>query len=381
MYDVIVIGARCAGAPAAMLLARKGYTVLLLDRATFPSEIPHGHFLHRHGPRRLAAWGLLDRIVSADCPPIVNATIDLGDFPLIGRDLVVDGIAFGYAPRRSVLDHVLVQAAVEAGVELREGCTLEALAADRSGVTGVRARRRNGGTFTEYARLTIGADGRHSRVAALAGAPMSETHPTAACWYFSYWSGVPCDGLEHYLRGDRVLFVHPTSRLLTAIFVGCPSAVRPRTRQAIETHVLEAIDRVPSLAVRVREGRREERFNGAVDLPNFMRKPYGPGWALAGDAGCHKDPYLALGVCDAFRDAESLVDAIDEGFSGRVRLEDALAAHESRRAAASRDDFAQNLHAARFHPTPPEVLRARAAVRGDQAATNRLFLKREGLIP
>jgi len=381
MYDVIVVGARCAGATAAMLLARKGYAVLLLDRATFPSEIPHGHFIHRHGPRRLAAWGLLDRIVSADCPPIVNATVDLGDFPLTGRDLAVDGIAFGYAPRRAVLDNVLVQAAVDAGVELREGCTLEALAADRSGVTGIRARGRQGRSFTAHARLTIGADGRHSRVATLAGAPAIEVHPTAACWYFSYWSGVACEGLEQYLRRDRVLFVHPTSDRLTAIFAACPAAARPRTRDAIETHVLEAIDRVPSLAERVREGRREERFKGAVDLPNVVRKAWGPGWALAGDAACHKDPYLALGVCDAFRDAESLADAVDDGLSGRMRLEDALAVHESRQAHASRDDFTQNLQAARFNPTPADVMRARAAVRGDQAATNRLFLQREGLIP
>ena len=216
MYDAIVIGARCAGAPLAMLLARRGGRILLLDRATFPSEIRHGHYIHRHGPRRLAAWGVLDRIVSPDCPPIASVTLDLGDFPLTGRDLVVDGIAVGYAPRRSVLDHVLVRAAVEAGVELREGCTLEAFLDDPSGVSGVRARGPHGSRFTERARLVIGADGRHSRVAALARAPMSEVHPAAASWYFSYWSGVACEGVELYVRGDRALFVHPTSDRLTA---------------------------------------------------------------------------------------------------------------------------------------------------------------------
>ena len=380
MYDAIVIGARCAGAPLAMLLARRGGRILLLDRATFPSEIRHGHYIHRHGPRRLAAWGVLDRLVSPDCPPIASVTLDLGDFPLTGRDLVVDGIAVGYAPRRSVLDHVLVRAAVEAGVELREGCTLEALLDDPSGVSGVRARGPHGSSFTERARLVIGADGRHSRVAALARAPMSEVHPAAASWYFSYWSGVACDGVELYVRGDRALFVHPTSDRLTAIFVAAPAPMRPRTRDAIEPHVMDAIDRVPALADRVREGRREERFYGAVDLPNFRRKPFGPGWALVGDAGCHKDPYLALGVCDAFRDADTLADAIDRGFSGRVPMADALADYESGRDDATRDDFAQNLHAARFAPPPPDVLRARAEARGDQAATNRLFLKREGLI-
>jgi 2-polyprenyl-6-methoxyphenol hydroxylase-like FAD-dependent oxidoreductase len=121
MYDVIVIGARCAGAPAAMLLARGGYNVLLVDRARFPSDIPHGHFIHRHGPRRLHRWGVLDRIVSTGCPPVLAMTTDYGDFPLIGNGLMIDGIALGYAPRRSVLDTILVEAAVEAGAHLREG--------------------------------------------------------------------------------------------------------------------------------------------------------------------------------------------------------------------------------------------------------------------
>src|SRR5262252_2199828 len=124
-YDAIVVGARCAGSPTAMLLARKGYRVLLVDRATFPSNIPHGPFIHRHGPRRLQDWGLLDRIVSTGCPPVLSMTHDEGDFPLTGTDLSVDGVAMGYAPRRAALDQILVEAAIEAGAELREGFVVE----------------------------------------------------------------------------------------------------------------------------------------------------------------------------------------------------------------------------------------------------------------
>ena len=102
--DVIVVGARCAGASTAMLLARKGYRVLVVDRAQFPSDIPRGHFIHRHGPQRLNAWGLLDRVVATGCPAVTSMTADFGDFPLTGKDLVVDGVAFGYAPRRDKLD-------------------------------------------------------------------------------------------------------------------------------------------------------------------------------------------------------------------------------------------------------------------------------------
>jgi flavin-dependent dehydrogenase len=125
MYDVIVIGARCAGASTAMLLARKGYKVLVVDRATFPKDIPHGHFIHRQGPQLLHRWGLLDRIVATNCPPVTSFTTDDGGITLAGRNLMVDGVAFGYGPRRIVLDKILVDAAVEAGVELREGFTVE----------------------------------------------------------------------------------------------------------------------------------------------------------------------------------------------------------------------------------------------------------------
>jgi 2-polyprenyl-6-methoxyphenol hydroxylase-like FAD-dependent oxidoreductase len=379
MYDAIVIGARCAGAPTAMLLARRGLKVLLLDRARFPREIRHGHFIHRNGPRHLAAWGLLDRIVAGGCPPVDSFTSDLGDFPLTARGLVVDGVAFGYGPRRALLDNVLLQAALEAGAELRDGVSVEEVITGDDRVTGIRGVSQNGRRFTESARLTIGADGRRSRLAALVGAPVHDAHPAVTCWYFSYWSGVRVEGLEHYCRGDRVLFVHPTSDSLTAVFVGCPIDSRPRSA-AIEAHVMAAVDRVPPLAERVRDGRREEPFYGAVDLPNFFRRPFGPGWALVGDAGCHKDPYLALGICDAFRDVEWLVNAIDEGLGGDHDLQRALARFETRRNEAGREDYAQNLRAARFEPPPAEILRARATIRGDAAATTRFFLGREGLL-
>ena len=119
MYDAIVIGARCAGAVTAMLLARRGHRVLLLERGVIPSDVHRGHFIHRHGPKRLADWGLLERVVATNCPPLTTHLTDFGDFPLIGRDIRVGNVAWGYAPRRRQLDQVLVQAAIEAGVEFR----------------------------------------------------------------------------------------------------------------------------------------------------------------------------------------------------------------------------------------------------------------------
>jgi flavin-dependent dehydrogenase len=381
-YDVIVVGARCAGASTAMLLARQGLDVLLVDRATFPSEIPHGHFIHRHGPRRLARWGVLDLVLATGCPPVTSMTLDVGDFPLTGVGLAVDGIPMGLGPRRSRLDRVLVEAAVESGAELRAGFAVDDLLRDGDRVTGIRGRHVKGGaTVTEHARVVVGADGRNSGVARRVAASLTLSEPTVACWYFSYWSEVACDALEIHVRGKRAIFAHPTNDGLTAAFVGFPIAELPAVRRDIEGSVLGALHRVPDLAERFRAGRREERFYGAAQMPNFIRRPYGPGWALVGDAGCHKDPYLALGVCDALRDADLVADALADGLGGRRPLDRALADYERRRDESTVPDFHENLTLARFQPPPPEVFRRRAAVRGDQAAINRLFLLREGMIP
>lgn len=287
-----------------MLLARRGHKVLLVDRARLPSDLPHGHFIHRHGPRRLASWGLLDRITASNCPPVTAMTADAGDFALTGRDLSVDGVALGYGPRRSALDKILVDAAVEAGAELREGFNVDEFVADGDRIAGIRGRdRRGGAAVEERATITVGADGRNSRLARLVQAPVSEMVPTLTCWYFSYWSGVPDEGLEIYVRGDRVVLAFPTNDGLFALFIAWSASELATVRADIEGQFMAVVDRIPALRDRVRNGRREERFFGATDLPNFLRRPYGPGWALVGDAGCHKDPYLALGICDALRDA------------------------------------------------------------------------------
>ncbi len=381
-YDVIVVGARCAGASTAMLLARKGLSVLLVDRATFPSDIAHGHLIHKHGPGRLASWGLLDRVVATNCPPITSLSVDLGDFPLVGTDLAVDGVAFGYGPRRSALDNVLVEAAVEAGAELREGVVVEEFLREEDQVTGIRGRdRKTNSSFDASAAITVGADGRHSRLARAVNAPEIESFPTLTGWYFSYWSGVPGDALEVAVRNRRVFFSFPTNDALYAVFVAWALDIYPRDQSAVDNEMMAAIDLVPELAERVRGGRREERIYGAADLPNVVRKPYGPGWALVGDAGCHKDPWMALGVCDAFRDAELLSDAIYDGMAGKSPLETSLASFEQRRNQATLPDFDQNLAAAQFIAPPPDVMRLRAALRGNPEATRHFHLVFEGLMP
>ena len=382
VYDAIVVGARCAGASTAMLLARKGFKVLLVDRSTFPGEIPHGHFIHRHGPRRLQKWGLLERIVATGCPPSTTFTIDTGEIRLSGKDLVLDGVAFGYGPRRGALDWVLVEAAMEAGAEFRAGCAVQDYLIEENCIVGIRAADRTQDlSFEERAAIVVGADGRGSRLARIAGAVEYESVPTLTCWLFSYWSDIPATGLEIYARRKRAIFAFPTNGGLFAVFVGWPIGEQSVVQSDVERHFLAAVDLAPELAARVRAGRRAERFLGAANLPNFLRKPYGLGWALVGDAGCHKDPYMALGICDALRDAELLAAAIDEGLSGRRPLESALSEYERRRNNATMPDYRRNLDRAEFKPPPQEELRLQRALIDDQEAANRFFMAYEEMIP
>jgi 2-polyprenyl-6-methoxyphenol hydroxylase-like FAD-dependent oxidoreductase len=380
-HDIIIVGARCAGSALAMLLAQRGAKVLLLDRATFPSDIPHGHFIHRHGPARLRRWGLLDEVARAT-PAIDVMLTDFGDFPLVARDLAHDGVAWGYGPRRTTLDAILVNAAMTNGAELRERFTVEDYLFDGDRIVGIRGRTVQGSAVEERAALVVGADGRRSKLAATVKAQTYQETPPLLCYYFSYWSGVQSEPFELYVNTSRqrVIFSFKTEDDLMAVFIGFPMAEMPLVRTDLERHMLAALDEARDLGHRVRAGRREERFYGATDLPNFYRTPCGPGWALVGDAGLHKDPYLALGICDALRDAELLADAIGSGLGGAQPMDDALAAFERQRNQASAADYEENLAAARFTPMPPEAFALRAAVRHNPEQATLLMKARNRLI-
>jgi flavin-dependent dehydrogenase len=381
MYDAIVVGARCAGAVTAMLLARQGHRVLLLERGAFPSDVHRGHFIHRHGPKRLADWGLLERVVATNCPPLTTHLSDFGDFPLIGRNIRVGNVAWAYAPRRRQLDQVLVEAAVEAGAEFRPNFLVEGCLWEGDRVKGIRGRdHRQRISSTEEAFITIGADGRNSTLARAVDAPSYEETPTLTCCYFSYWSGVPTEGFEWYIRKNRVIFAFRTNDDLTAIFIGWPINEFGSVRANIEGEFMRVVDLIPEFAERVRSGRREEPFYGSADMPNYLRRPFGPGWALVGDAGCHKDPMKAHGICDAFRDADFLTTAIHEGLAGECPLDDALMEYEHRRSETTMAEYRENIAAARFTPLPPELLQIRLALRGNQEDTNRFIMMLEGWI-
>src|SRR5678815_5473178 len=189
-YDAIVVGARCAGSPTAMLLARHGHKVLVVDKATFPSDTISTHLIHPPGMALLRKWGLAERVIATNCPPIHTYAFDFGPVTITGSPGTKDE-PYSYAPRRTVLDKILVDAAAEAGAEIREAFSVEEILVEDGTVVGIRGHQRGGETVTERARIVIGADGRHSMVARTMKAEQYNERPELESSYYTYYSGVP----------------------------------------------------------------------------------------------------------------------------------------------------------------------------------------------
>jgi flavin-dependent dehydrogenase len=318
-YDAIVVGARCAGASLAMLLARRGRRVLVLDRTHFPSDTVSTHFLWPRTIAALARWGLLDTLAATGCPPIEAVTMQMGSVAMRGRPEAVDGTAAMYCPRRTVLDKMLVDAARAAGAEVKEGVLVRDVIREDGRVVGVRAEG-----FEARASVVVGADGMNSGIAGAVGAAISREHPSLTCGFYAYWSGVPTDGVEFRVREGRDVLAFPTHDDLTCIWVGRANDQWPSYRADIEGQYLAGMD--ADVLARVQRGRRETAFKGTHRLPNFYRDCAGPGWALVGDAAYHRDPLTGMGIGDAFLGAELLADAVHGGLDDD--LEASLAGYQ-----------------------------------------------------
>jgi flavin-dependent dehydrogenase len=367
-YDAIVVGARCAGAPTAMLLARQGYRVLAVDRASFPSDTVSTHVIHAPGVDALRRWGLLDQTVATGCPPIHRYSLDFGPFTIAGTPKA-GGVAASpaYAPRRTVLDKILIDAAAEAGAEIRERFTVEDLVVEDGVVTGVRGHSEHGHTVVERARVVVGADGRNSRVAKAVRPNQYHEKPMLLWGYYTYWSGLPVGGFETVVRPDRGWAAAPTNDGLTMLVVGWPYAESSAYKSDVEANYLKTLDLAPDFAERVRGATREERFTGG-GVTNFFRTPFGPGWALVGDAGYTRDPITAQGITDAFRDAELCANALDETFSGRCPFPDAMAAYQAVRDAQVLPIYEFTTQLATLAPPPPEMQQLLGAIHGNPQA-------------
>lgn len=382
-YDAIVIGARCAGSPTAMLLARRGHRVLLVDRARFPSDTMSTHLVHPPAVAALARWGLRDRLAATGCPPIERYSYDFGPVTVQGSPRPVEGVGTAYCPRRTVLDKLLVDAAVEAGVELREAFTVEDLVVDGDRVVGIRGHARGGTTVTERARVVIGADGRHSLVAKAVGAQRYGEVPAVESSYYAYWSGLPTDGAQIVIRAEhhRGWGVLPTHDGLTCVVNGWPIAEFAANRSDIEGTVRRAHELAPEFAERIAAATRETRYVGTGDLAGFFRVPYGPGWALVGDAGYHKDPITAFGIHDAFLSAELLAAALHDAFTGRRPYDEALAGYQRDRDEHARAIYELTCEFAKLEPPPPELQQLIGATSTQQDAMDDFVSVMAGTLP
>ena len=366
-YDAIVVGARCAGAPTAMLLARKGYRVLVVDRASFPSDTVSTHVIHSPGIAALNRWGLLDQVTATGCPAVETYSFDFGPFTIKGTPRPCDGMSMGYAPRRTLLDKILVDAAVEAGAEVRERFTVDEIVVEGGVATGIRGRDENGKAVLEQACVVIGADGRNSHVAKAVHPEQYHEKPMLQWSYYTYWSDLPVDGFEIFIRPDRGWAAVGTNDGLTMLVVGWPYAESTAYKADVEANYLKTLQLAPEFADRVRRATRQERFAGG-SVPNFFRKPFGPGWALVGDAGYNKDPITAQGISDAFVDAERCSTALDDSFAGRRSYDEAMSAYHR-----TRDDHALPIYEfttqlATLELPPPEMQQLLGAVSGNQQA-------------
>lgn len=366
-YDVIVVGARCAGSPTAMLLARKGYKVLLVDRTTFPSDTISTHAIHPPGVAALNRWGQLGRLTATRCPPIDTYAFDFGPFTISGAP-GIEQAPVAYAPRRTVLDKILVDAASEAGTEVREGFSVTGVHVEGGRVTGIRGHGKNGSPVTERASVVIGADGRHSTVAQAVRPEQYHERPRLQSAYYSYWSGLPMNGrVEIHVRHRRAFTAIPTHEDLTLVVGSWPYAESTVNRTDIEGTFSAMFDLAPSFAKRIGAAAREARFVGTT-LPNFFRKPFGPGWALVGDAGYTKDPSTAQGITDAFHDAELCTTAVDEALSGARSYEDAMGAYQSARDQRALPMYEFTCELARLDPLSTELKQLLEAMQGNQEA-------------
>jgi flavin-dependent dehydrogenase len=339
-YDAVVVGARPAGAATAMLLARAGLRVLVVDRSRPGADTLSTHALVRGGVLQLARWGLLDD-VAACTPAAVRSTFHYGDRRVevpIRPDMYVPAL---YSPRRTVLDPIVVDAARAAGAEIRFGVSVTDVRRDGSGrVVGITGRTDGTEPFTAAGAVVIGADGVTSTTARLVDAPVEQTADHTSSIVYGYWDDLPVDGYELYYRPGVAAGCFPTNDGQTCVFV----ATTPRRlRSELRSGTAEAYRRLLAEAapdVATRAGRAPRRLRLFAGQRGFVRRAYGPGWALVGDAGYFKDPVTSHGITDALRDAELVAGAVVAAASGRVSLDAALAEYQATRDALSADLFA-----------------------------------------
>lgn len=353
MHDVVIVGTRCAGAPLAMLLARAGHSVLMVDRATFPSDTMSTHFVQSPGMLRLHRWGLMDALLDTGCPPITEAFFDIAGEHTVLEVPLVPPLSGLVSARRTILDKLLVDAAVAAGAEHAEGVSVDSLMRDGERVTGIRGHTSKG-DFEATGRFVVGADGRHSTIARSVGAEMVRFDEAQTCGYYSYYTGTGIDRTQLFLYDDVTCVMFPTHDKAVCVAVVWERERFAEIKRDIEGNFNKALARFGDEGRQVLDGERVERFVGANDIHNYLRQTHGDGWALVGDAVYNKDPIPADGITDSFRGAEMLADTLNGILTGSLNEEQAFAAYEQGYSATADKRLGAAVRSSRHDLTPQE---------------------------
>lgn len=332
--DVIVVGARVAGAATAAHLARAGYDVVLLDRAQFPSDTISTHVIARSGMVQLARLGVVDELVERGTPPLRRVEFSSG-LGVLSRDLKDRyGIDFLLAPRRYLLDDVLQRAALAAGARLMSPVSVDGVLRDPTGrVAGVRGHDESG-PVEVLARHVVGADGLSSRIARSVGAETTVVRASSGATQYAYFAG-DWDAIEYHLADGMFAGAFPTNDGEACVWAITPESVARRHRHdhpgAEDAFAALLAEHAPDLAARLRPESQRAPVRGMLRMPNHFRKPFGPGWSLVGDAGYHRDAITGHGISDALRDAELLAQSIDSSLRCPPLEVPAMAAYENDR--------------------------------------------------
>ncbi len=337
-FDVVVVGARVAGAATALLLARAGLRVLCVDRSRYGSDTLSTHALMRGGVIQLDRWGLLPALEAAGTPAVRRTVFHYGDESYAVSIRPSGGVDALFAPRRTVIDTLLVDAAEQAGVTFRFGVMVADLhRPDGAEVRGVvLVDKRTNRSHVEHADLVVGADGRNSVVAERAGSPLELAGTRASSFLYGYWSDFTSDGYEWFYRPGVTAGTIPTNGGLTCVFVGgCPSRIGPLVGAIGPAAAFSRLARAAGLKDRLPRAVRSGPVRHVHGLPaGYLRTAGGDGWALVGDAGHWLDPMSTHGMTAALRDADLLSRAVVSS-TGAERRE-ALAAYQAERDRLSR---------------------------------------------
>ena len=323
VHDVVVVGARAAGAATAMLLARAGLDVLVVDRGRYGADTLSTHAVMRAGVVQLHRWGLLDDVIAAGTPEVRTTTFTYADEEVRVTIKPSHGVDALYAPRRTVLDPILVDAARAAGASFAYGTCVTDIVRDRTGrVGGVEGRDCDGRAVRHEARWIVGADGLRSRVADAVEAPIERRGTGVTAVVYGYWSGLATDGYHWVFRPDACAGLIPTNDDHTCVFASASPERIGRGGMNILREVVRAA--APAVADRGASATPPGGVRTFGGRPGYMRVPWGAGWALVGDAGYWKDPIGAHGLTDALRDAELLARAITAVATGDATESDAF---------------------------------------------------------